>query len=565
MQYLPLIIGFGGINAAGRSANHYSYRRTVLDALSTQEQTNTLLDLAVLMNLVKYQDNNWSDSSGNRVSIDNFLIEHRETILADTLVRKLIANHSHHAPYKDLVHSAAQVPAGFDPGLLYNSRNHPRSLQLTVYGASDALGFSGIPLEDLKQIVAPNQIGVFASNSLASVDNYSLGGLFHGYLADGKVNAKQLPLAYGQMPADFINAYLLGSLGTTGGQMGACATFLYNLSQATQAITTGKIKFAIVGTSDAPIVPEIIDGFRTIGALIEDHQLAKLSGGNLDYTTASRPFGNNAGFVLAEAAQFIILASDDLVVELGAQIFGIAGEVFINADGHKTSITAPGVGNYLTMAQACVSAKKHFGSQVLANSMVHAHGSSTPQNRVTESHILNEIAKVFGISAWPVVAIKSYLGHTQGTASGDQLISTLGTWQHGIIPGITTIEKVADDVENSNLNISCQHTHVEQQNLDVAILNAKGFGGNNASGVVASPLVAKKMLEEKYTAKELVTYNKKCEQTVARSQAYISNSQHGNVAPIYHFNKESVLDFSHIDITDDTITIEGWKKSIDLL
>ena len=120
--------------------------------------------------------------------------------------------------------------------------------------------------------------------------------------------------------------------------------------------------------------------------------------------------------------------------------------------------------------------------------MVHAHGSSTPQNRVTESHILNEIAKVFGISAWPVVAIKSYLGHTQGTASGDQLISTLGTWQHGIIPGITTIDKVADDVEHSNLSISCQHTHVKQHNLDVAILNAKGFGGNNASGVVASPL-----------------------------------------------------------------------------
>ena len=71
------------------------------------------------------------------------------------------------------------------------------------------------------------------------------------------------------------------------------------------------------------------------------------------------------------------------------------------------------------------------------------------------------------------------------------------------------------------------------------------------------------MLEEKYTAKDLVTYNKKCEQTVARSQAY-TRIQHGNVSPIYHFNKESVLDFSHIDITDDTITIEGWKKSIDL-
>jgi len=31
------------------------------------------------------------------------------------------------------------------------------------------------------------------------------------------------------MPADFINAYLLGNLGTTGTSVAACATFLYNL------------------------------------------------------------------------------------------------------------------------------------------------------------------------------------------------------------------------------------------------------------------------------------------------------------------------------------------------
>ena len=36
------------------------------------------------------------------------------------------------------VSSAGQLPTGFDPGALYQSRSHPRGLQLTVYGASDA-------------------------------------------------------------------------------------------------------------------------------------------------------------------------------------------------------------------------------------------------------------------------------------------------------------------------------------------------------------------------------------------------------------------------------------------
>ena len=38
-----------------------------------------------------------------------------------------------------------------------------------------------------------------------------------------------------------------------------------------------------------------------------------------------------------------------------------------------------------------------------------AHGTGTPQNRVTESHILNELAKTFGIESWLTGAVKCYL------------------------------------------------------------------------------------------------------------------------------------------------------------
>ena len=68
---------------------------------------------------------------------------------------------------------------------------------------------------------------------------------------------------------------------------------------------------------------------------------------------------------------------------------------------------------------------------------VHAHGTGTPANRTTESHILNEVAKTYGIKSLPVNGIKSYLGHSMAPASGDQLTTTLGTWNKGIIPGYT--------------------------------------------------------------------------------------------------------------------------------
>ena len=51
-----------------------------------------------------------------------------------------------------------------------------------------------------------------------------------------RVTSKQLPLGLCEMPADFINAYVLGSLGATGATIGACATFLYNLRQGVEDI-----------------------------------------------------------------------------------------------------------------------------------------------------------------------------------------------------------------------------------------------------------------------------------------------------------------------------------------
>ena len=54
------------------------------------------------------------------------------------------------------------------------------------------------------------------------------------------------------------------------------------------------------------------------------------------------PFSDNAGFVLGESAQFLVLMSDTLALEVGATIYGSVPEVFVHADGNKTSISSPG-------------------------------------------------------------------------------------------------------------------------------------------------------------------------------------------------------------------------------
>ena len=68
------------------------------------------------------------------------------------------------------VQSGGQLPTGFEPDKLYQSRNHPRGLQLTIYGASDAIGSLGIDWEVLRQKVKPDQIAVYAGSGMSQLD-----------------------------------------------------------------------------------------------------------------------------------------------------------------------------------------------------------------------------------------------------------------------------------------------------------------------------------------------------------------------------------------------------------
>ena len=143
---------------------------------------------------------------------------------------------------------------------------------------------------------------------------------------------------------------------------------------------------------------------------------------------------------------------DSLALDLGAQIYGTVSSVSSHSDGFKSSISGPGIGNYITVAKCVSEGEKILGSKKIKNnSFVHAHGTGTPANRTTESHILNEVAETFGIKSWAVTGIKSYLGHSMAPASGDQLVTALGTWNKGVIPGIHSTDAIAEDVFDDNL------------------------------------------------------------------------------------------------------------------
>ena len=601
MIKLPVIVGMGGMNSAGRTSGFHSYKRMVCDVLSAQDMANTWSDLANRMGLaatdieaikqgtfvrrietfdpdhVRCHHKIRLDSS---VHPSSFIIKKAKLPehLAETCKIEELDNNEvnvHVEGELDIllpdtlpmgVTSAGTIPSGFDPGKLYNSPNHPRGIKLAVYGASDALNSLGIEWDEILTHIKPDEVAVYGGSALSQIDEHSLAGIIGQPLIGNRINSKMMALSLAEMPADFINSYIINSVGTTGNNIGACATFLYNLRQGLVDIQLGKARVVIVGNSEAPIVPEVIEGFRVMSALATDDDLRALDNSEtVDNRRACRPFSTNAGFTLAEVAQFVVLMDDELALEIGATIYGSVADVFVNADGNKKSIAGPGVGNYITVAKAAALAKAILGANGLQKTYVHAHGTGTPQNCTTESHILNEVAKTFSIKSWPVAAIKSYVGHSVSAAGGDQLIAALGVWKYGWIPGIKTIDHIADDVYQSNLNILTDHYFAGEKGSDIqgVILNSKGFGGNNASALVLSPNQTMTMLEKKYGADVIKAYKQKNAVIQTKADAIDLKTCHGTERVIYKFG-ESVMDQSSVSMTQEKITLTEFAQSIDL-
>jgi len=614
---LPVIVGFGGFNAAGRSSSHQAFRRMVLESLPINEQHDTIAGLACLMGLVSSQGEIYVDLNGTELTLAAAFEQYRDLVIEGTLVRRVehfdssnlpghrkidfseqqsavftmakrdlpkelpndwqtsdlgdgrveiitsgVDKHLVTVPYELAAKAAGQLPTGFDLTKHYNSRFHPRGLQMSLLGASDAIHSMGIPWEKVAAQVRPDEIGVYSSSVFGQVDDQGMGGLFQARLKGERTTAKQVALGLNSMPADFVNAYVLGSVGHTEATTGACASFLYSLQAAVRDLRSGRRRIAVVGNAEAPITPEIMEGFSNMGALGSDENLCKIDGTAMaDWRRASRPFGENCGFTLSEATQYIVLMDDLLAIELGADVHGAVPEVFINADGIKKSISSPGVGNYISFSKAVAAAVGIVGIEtVQERSFVHAHGSSTPANRVTESELISRVADAFEINDWPVTAVKSYVGHSIAAAGGDQLMSALGTFKYGIIPGIKTVTALAEDVYQKRLNFAL-NDNISTMKMEVAFINSKGFGGNNASAILLSADKTNEMLLKRY-GDRFMDYIDPRETTRKSAADYAFQADRGNLAVIYRFGEE-LIDEQAVVITTTGMSIPGCSREIE--
>jgi 3-oxoacyl-[acyl-carrier-protein] synthase II len=244
----------------------------------------------------------------------------------------------------------------------------------------------------------------------------------------------------------------------------ACATGNHAIGDAFKIIQRGDADVMIAGGAEAIIVPLTIAGFCAMKAM---------STRNDEPQKASRPFdAGRDGFVCGEGAGLLLLESLEHAERRGARIYAEVVGYGMTADAHHMTAPDPeGDGAVRAMAAAIADA-------ALAPTdigYINAHGTSTPYNDKFETLA---IKRVFGEHAHrlAVSSTKSMTGHLLGAAGGIEAIATVLALHHGLLPPTINYETPDPDCD-----LDYVPNTARKQDVEVALSNAFGFGGTNAT------------------------------------------------------------------------------------
>jgi len=247
----------------------------------------------------------------------------------------------------------------------------------------------------------------------------------------------------------------------------ACSSSAHAIGQALSCIRSGQADVVITVGADASITPLVFAGFCSLRVLS--------TGFNDRPQQASRPFDRSRdGFVMGEGAGALILESLAHAKKRQARIYAeVAGYaatseayhmVIPREDGEEVAATIR-----LALEDAAVSP-----AQV---DYINAHATSTQIGDAVEVKAIRQVFKGRAEKI-AVNATKSLIGHTLGAAGAIGALACSLTIETGHIH--PTVNYDDPDPACALKGISDKG---QERRVNVALLNAFGFGSNNAAVV----------------------------------------------------------------------------------
>lgn len=247
----------------------------------------------------------------------------------------------------------------------------------------------------------------------------------------------------------------------------ACATGNHAIGDAHRIIQYGDADVMLAGGTEGAITTLGVGGFCA---------LKSLSRRNDEPQKASRPFDKDRdGFVMGEGAGLVILEEAQHALKRGAKIFcevagyGMSGDAY-----HITAPDPTGDG----CVRAMRAALKDAALKPEEIDYVNAHGTSTYLNDKIETLALKKVFQDY-VKKLSISSTKSMTGHLLGAAGGVEFIACCFSMQKGIIPPTINL-----DTPDPECDLDYVAHKARSVKVRVAMSNALGFGGHNASLII---------------------------------------------------------------------------------
>lgn len=248
----------------------------------------------------------------------------------------------------------------------------------------------------------------------------------------------------------------------------ACSSSAHALGQAMNCIRAGTADAVIVVGADASITPLVFAGFCSLRALSTKYNDAP--------ERASRPFDRGRdGFVMGEGAGALILESLAHAKKRKARMYAeVAGYAATSEAYHMVIPREDGVEVATTMRLAL----KDAGITPAQVDYINAHATSTTVGDAVEVKAIRQLFKSRADKI-AVNATKSLVGHTLGAAGSLAGIVSALTIDSGQVHPTINLEDPDPACALAGLSAKPQ-----LRKVNVALVNAFGFGSNNAAVVL---------------------------------------------------------------------------------
>ncbi len=262
----------------------------------------------------------------------------------------------------------------------------------------------------------------------------------------------------------------LNLMGTSHIVDGACASTLLALNYGVMNLQSDRCDVALVGGSQACLLPPTFMVFCNIGALSRQSQ--------------PHPFDASAdGTLLGEGLGMMVLMRRSDAERAGHRIYALVKEVGVASDGKSKGLLAPRLEGE---ALAIERAYRRSGIDPATVHLVEAHGTGIPLGDRTEVQALTQ---VFGTrdgraADCALGSVKSMVGHCLPAAGAASLIKTALALQHRILPATLGVEKPHPDLglERTRFYVNTETrpwVHRTKGSPRRAGVSAMGFGGIN--------------------------------------------------------------------------------------